>query len=190
MTDITTPQQVVCTGVEGSDEWNCAFGTWVADDFGIDSNEIVGKGERLYVRRDLYDISQAKIAELEAALNTISSCIKQWQDHPKKSGTEVLLDLVKGTCDEALEKGDTMTDSPETRLVQVTATSTTSYNVTVKVPAGVTDDEVMGYYKEVGAHGEFEENGSDWVWEDAVEFDSVHPGHVEDLTDGFIKNDE
>jgi hypothetical protein len=66
--DETTPQQVVCTGVEGSDEWNCAFGTWAADDFGIDSNETVGKGERLYVRRDLYDISQARIAELESVL--------------------------------------------------------------------------------------------------------------------------
>jgi hypothetical protein len=83
-----------------------------------------------------------------------------------------------------------MTDSPETRLVQVTATSITSYDVIVKVPAHITNDEVMTYYKEVGAHGEFDEESGGWVWGDAEEFDSDHPGHVEDLTDCFDKDDE
>lgn len=55
MSENTDPPQIVCTGEEGSDEWNCAFGTWAADDFGIDSDEPIGEGERLYVRRDLYD---------------------------------------------------------------------------------------------------------------------------------------
>jgi hypothetical protein len=50
------------------------------------------------------DSQDARIKDLEETLTTISSCIKQWQDHPKKSGTEVLLDLVKDLCDEALEK--------------------------------------------------------------------------------------
>lgn len=55
MTENTDPKQIVCTGEEGTDVWNCAFGTWSADDFGIDSAETLGAGERLYVRRDLYD---------------------------------------------------------------------------------------------------------------------------------------
>ena len=55
MTENTDPKQIVCTGEEGSDAWNSAFGTWSADDFGMDSDETVGDGERLYVRRDLYD---------------------------------------------------------------------------------------------------------------------------------------
>jgi hypothetical protein len=55
MANNTDPKQIVCTGEQGTDVWNCAFGTWSDDDFGIDSDEAVGKGERLYVRRDLYD---------------------------------------------------------------------------------------------------------------------------------------
>ena len=62
MSGTTDPQQIVCTGEEGSDVWNCAFGTWSADDFGIDSDESVGEGERLYVRRDLYDDAVARCA--------------------------------------------------------------------------------------------------------------------------------
>ncbi len=50
------------------------------------------------------DSQDARIKELEETLTTISSCIQQWQDHPKKSGTEVLLDLVKDLCDEDLKK--------------------------------------------------------------------------------------
>ena len=54
MTDTSNdPKQIVCTGEEvGADEWNPAFG--------IDSDETVGKGERLYVRRDLYDALSAE----------------------------------------------------------------------------------------------------------------------------------
>jgi hypothetical protein len=81
MSDITAPQQVVCTGEEGSDKWNCAFGTWSADEHGIDSEEAVGDGERLYVRRDLYDISQARIADLEARVEQV---IKQ-RNHARKT---------------------------------------------------------------------------------------------------------
>lgn len=61
MAESIDPKQIVCTGEEGSDVWNCAFGTWCADEFGIDSDEPTGQGERLYVRRDLYD-NAVKIA--------------------------------------------------------------------------------------------------------------------------------
>jgi hypothetical protein len=47
---------------------------------------------------------EARIAELEAALNTISSCVQQWQAHPKKIGAEIFLDLIKDTCDETIER--------------------------------------------------------------------------------------
>lgn len=69
MSENTDPKQIVCTGEEGSDVWNCAFGTWSSDDFGIDSDEAVGNGERLYVRRDLYDdaIRRAEMAERREA---------------------------------------------------------------------------------------------------------------------------
>jgi hypothetical protein len=50
------------------------------------------------------DSQDARIAELEETLTTISSCIQQWHESPKTTGTEILLDLVKSTCDEALEK--------------------------------------------------------------------------------------
>jgi Lar family restriction alleviation protein len=49
------------------------------------------------------DRADARIAELQEALNTIRSCVQQWQDHPKKSGTEIFLELIKETCDEALQ---------------------------------------------------------------------------------------
>jgi hypothetical protein len=81
-----------------------------------------------------------------------------------------------------------MTDEPKTRLVQVTATSTSDYDVIVKVPSHITDDQVMDFYKEVGANGEFEESGSDWVWGDAVEYSPVddEPSqHIEDMTGCF-----
>ena len=48
------------------------------------------------------DAKDARIAELEETLTTISSCIQQWHESPLTSGTETLLALVKGTCDEAL----------------------------------------------------------------------------------------
>ncbi|MEO0343007.1 MAG: hypothetical protein AAF198_06175 [Pseudomonadota bacterium] len=61
----TDPKQIVCTGDEGSDVWNCAFGTWSADEFGIDSDEPVGDGERLYVRKDLYDAALRRAENAE-----------------------------------------------------------------------------------------------------------------------------
>lgn len=59
------PRQIVCTGEDGSDVWNCAFGTWSADDFGIDSDEPVGDGERLFVNRRLYDAAIARAIKAE-----------------------------------------------------------------------------------------------------------------------------
>jgi hypothetical protein len=60
------PRQIVCTGEEaGADIWQPAFGTWSADDFGLDSDESVGTGERLYVSRRIYDALQARIAAAE-----------------------------------------------------------------------------------------------------------------------------
>ena len=49
------PRQIVCTGEAGSDIWQPAFGTWETDDFGIESNEPIGDGERLFVNRRIYD---------------------------------------------------------------------------------------------------------------------------------------
>tara|TARA_R110002153_G_scaffold168520_1_gene321273 strand:- start:285 stop:563 length:279 start_codon:yes stop_codon:yes gene_type:complete len=49
------------------------------------------------------DIADARIDYLEYTLTTISFCIQQWNDAPVKTGTEILLRLVKSTCDEALE---------------------------------------------------------------------------------------
>jgi hypothetical protein len=80
MTNNIDPKQIVCTGEEGTDVWNCAFGTWSEDDFGIDSDEAVGKGERLYVRRDLYD-------------NAVNIAQDQWQPIetlPNNSGGQVI----------------------------------------------------------------------------------------------------
>ena len=68
----TDPQQIVCTGEAGSDEWNCAFGTWSADDFGIDSDEPVGTGERLYVRRDLFDAACTSADGYKEALHDLA----------------------------------------------------------------------------------------------------------------------
>lgn len=61
------PRQIVCTGQPGSNVWNPAFGTWEVDEFGIDSDEPSGEGERLFVNRRLYDALSARVAELEAA---------------------------------------------------------------------------------------------------------------------------
>lgn len=60
------PHQIVCTGEAGSDVWNAAFGTWEADEFGIDSDEPIGEGERLFVNRRLYEALKAENAALRA----------------------------------------------------------------------------------------------------------------------------
>ena len=75
-------RQIVCTGEEdGADIWQPAFGTWSADDFGLDSDEGVGDGERLYVSRRIYDALAARLAAAEAmaealrlALDYVESC--------------------------------------------------------------------------------------------------------------------
>ncbi|TNE66815.1 MAG: hypothetical protein EP336_09360 [Rhodobacteraceae bacterium] len=72
------PRQIVCTGEEaGADVWNPAFGTWEADDFGIESDEPVGHGERLFVNRRLYDAILAENEALKAAQT--SSAITELQ---------------------------------------------------------------------------------------------------------------
>lgn len=58
------PRQIVCTGDEpGDDVWQPAFGTWAADEFGMNSDERIGDGERLFVNRRLFD---ALFAERDA----------------------------------------------------------------------------------------------------------------------------
>lgn len=63
------PRQIVCTGEVGSNEWNPAFGTWSSDEFGIDSDEPHGTGERLFVNRRIYDALSARITDLERVLD-------------------------------------------------------------------------------------------------------------------------
>lgn len=65
------PRQIVCTGEAGSDEWNPAFGTWEHDEFGMDSDEPVGEGERLFVNRRLYDAVVAERDQLKAKLTEL-----------------------------------------------------------------------------------------------------------------------
>jgi hypothetical protein len=64
-----------------------------ADDFEGHMNETL----------EQFDISQARIKGLEETLTTISSCVQQWKESPKTTGTEIFLDLLKDTCDEALQ---------------------------------------------------------------------------------------
>ncbi len=63
------PRQIVCTGEAGSDEWNPAFGTWEFDDFGMESDEPIGDGERLFVNRRLYDALEAENKKLRSVLS-------------------------------------------------------------------------------------------------------------------------
>ncbi len=88
MTDNTDPKQIVCTGEAGSDVWNCAFGTWSSDEFGIESDEAVGKGERLYVRRDLYDqaVREARtdLAPRPASLHADDKAVDSFADAMKR----------------------------------------------------------------------------------------------------------
>jgi hypothetical protein len=102
------PQQIVATGEEGSDVWHCAFGTWEADDFGIDSEETVGEGERLFVNRRIYDALMARIAELEAAnrglvrLNEVTE--KRYQE---RADAVLYLQALLDDCAEYLKDGET-----------------------------------------------------------------------------------
>lgn len=90
------PRQIVCTGEAGSGVWNCAFGTWEVDDFGIDSDEPVGEGERLFVNRRLFDAALTRIAELEAAQSVeVKPLIWSKFEHSPEAGQEyVSLTLV------------------------------------------------------------------------------------------------
>jgi hypothetical protein len=53
-----------------------------------------------------------------------------------------------------------------TRKVAVSAIMKTQYNAVVEVPENVTDDEVLEYYRNNGASGEFvpDMNTQDWEW--------------------------
>jgi hypothetical protein len=77
------PRQIVCTGEEGSDIWQPAFGTWSYDDFGISSDEPVGDGERLFVNRRIYDAlaaerdaMRAQVAELEGERDSFRAVLE------------------------------------------------------------------------------------------------------------------
>lgn len=71
------PRQIVCTGEEaGADIWQPAFGVWEADDFGIDADETVGDGERLYVSRRIYDALTARLSAAEAMAEALKSEIE------------------------------------------------------------------------------------------------------------------
>ena len=72
------PRQIVCTGEEGSNVWQPGFGTWEHDEFGMDSGETVGDGERLFVNLRIYSALMAerydadrRAEAAEAALATL-----------------------------------------------------------------------------------------------------------------------
>jgi hypothetical protein len=82
------PEQIVCTGEEGSGVWNPAFGAWEADEFGMDSDQSVGPGERLFVNRRLYDALAAKLAEAESALAALTAYHSGEPSQPPKTGKD------------------------------------------------------------------------------------------------------
>ena len=58
------------------------------------------------------------------------------------------------------------------KLIHVTATYTTEYIATVRVPEGTDEDEVLEWYKANGANGEFSEyDDGEWTWGEATEAD-------------------
>ncbi len=73
-----------------------------------------------------------------------------------------------------------------TRKVMVSAIMRTQYNAVVEVPEHVTDDEVLEYYRNNGASGEFveDENSKDWEWLDATGAQAEEDVDM-DLTSGF-----
>lgn len=90
------PRQIVCTGEDGYDMWNCAFGTWSADDFGIDSDEPVGDGERLFVNRRLYDAAIARAIKAEATIAALDVQPLTVQDAARVPEIASLIEAAKG----------------------------------------------------------------------------------------------
>jgi hypothetical protein len=87
----------------GTTEWH-EEPTWLIKAFDLDHPAQIWKEFDLlkcdFNREEIG--KNARIAELEEGLTTINSCVQQWQDHPRKSGTEILLELIKDTCGESL----------------------------------------------------------------------------------------
>ena len=65
------------------------------------------------------------------------------------------------------------------KTVEVTATLTEQLSAYVEVPIDWTDEQVLDWYKENGANGEFQplRNGSwtDWEWGDVYSVEGVKP---------------
>jgi hypothetical protein len=82
-----------------------------------------------------------------------------------------------------------MSNEQKTRLVNVTATMISDLAATVRVPSDVTDDQVLEWYRDNGASGEFIEDGwGAWEWGSAssVETNEVEDGAaIHDLTGEF-----
>ena len=63
----------------------------------------------------------------------------------------------------------------DTKIVRVVTHYTETLDVYVKVPAHVSDEDVMEYYKSNGANGEFEQQDASWDWDFAEEVDEDDP---------------
>jgi len=55
------------------------------------------------------------------------------------------------------------------RKVNVHASTSTDMVVTISVPTQWTNEDVLDWYRDNGANGEFNENGTDWTWGDVVD---------------------
>lgn len=64
----------------------------------------------------------------------------------------------------------------DTKIVRVVAHYTETLDVYVKVPAHVSDEDVMEHYKSIGANGEFEQCDQYWEWSEALEADEEEAG--------------
>ena len=63
----------------------------------------------------------------------------------------------------------------DTKIVRVVAHYTETLDVYVKVPAHVSDEDVMEHYKSVGANGEFEQQDASWDYDFAEEVGEDDP---------------
>jgi hypothetical protein len=70
---------------------------------------------------------------------------------------------------------------PATRRVTVTATTSESLSAVVDVPVSWSPDDILNYYRELGASGEFTSGGTDWNWE-GVAMTPDAPAAVDTLT--------
>ena len=60
--------------------------------------------------------------------------------------------------------------SEKTKVMAVTATMITDLVAYVRVPEEMTEDQLITWYRENGANGEFEENGNGgWEWQSAFD---------------------